>query len=148
MNSCHCLYIYTEGIFLCRWLDQFSSRGYLCAQKSPLALHAVSLTLPLKYSSNARLIDDGCLSHPVNKGRLALPLSAPGAIDGVMYSVLYLQVVSGAPPHFRSSEKQATCEGCFARQCICSIQLHNYLLLQRHATIHRSHVSTRQVPAV
>ena len=111
-------------------------------------LSDVSLTLLLKYSFNARLIDDGCLSHPVNKGRLALPLSTPGAIDGVMYSVLYLQVVSGAPPHFRSSEKQATCEGCFARQCICLIQLHNYLLLQRHATIHRSHVSTRQVPAV
>ena len=49
--------------------------------------------MPLKYSSNVRLIDDGCLSHPVNKGRLALPLSTPRAIDGVMYSVLYLQVV-------------------------------------------------------
>ena len=30
------------------------------------------------------------------------------------------QVVSQAPQHFRSSEKQAICEGCFARQSICS----------------------------
>ena len=31
------------------------------------------------------------------------------------------QVVSQAPQHFRFSEKQATCEGCFARQTICSV---------------------------
>ena len=29
--------------------------------------------------------------------------------------------VSQAPQHFRSSETQATCEGSFARQCICSV---------------------------
>ena len=29
--------------------------------------------------------------------------------------------MSQAPQDFRSSEKQATCEGCFARQCICSV---------------------------
>ena len=31
------------------------------------------------------------------------------------------QVVSQASQHFRSSEKQATCEGCFARKSICSV---------------------------
>ena len=31
------------------------------------------------------------------------------------------QVVSQAPQNFRSSEKQATCEGRFARQSVCSV---------------------------
>ena len=36
------------------------------------------------------------------------------------------RVVSQAPHHLRSSEKQATCEASFARQCICSvISLHS-----------------------
>ena len=30
------------------------------------------------------------------------------------------QVVSQAPQHFTSSETQATCDGCFARQSVCS----------------------------
>ena len=34
------------------------------------------------------------------------------------------QVVSQAPQHFKSSEKQATCGGCFACQCICRYALH------------------------
>ena len=29
--------------------------------------------------------------------------------------------MSQASQHFRSSEKQAACEGCFARQSICSV---------------------------
>ena len=40
------------------------------------------------------------------------------AIDGVMSLALYPQVVSQALQHFRSPEKQATCEGCFARSVI------------------------------
>ena len=36
------------------------------------------------------------------------------------------QVVSQAPQYLRSSEKQATCEGCFSRQSVCSvISLHS-----------------------
>ena len=31
------------------------------------------------------------------------------------------QVVSQASQHFRSSKNQATCEGCFACQSICSV---------------------------
>ena len=44
------------------------------------------------------------------------------AIDGVMSLALCPQVVSQASQHFRSSEKQATCdEGRFARQSVCSV---------------------------
>ena len=58
------------------------------------------------------------LSRPFKEDRLALPLSTPllQAIRGVVSLALCPQVVSQAPQHFRSSEKQATCEGCFARQ--------------------------------
>ena len=38
------------------------------------------------------------------------------AIDGVIRLLLFVQVGSQAPQHFRSSETQATCEGRFARQ--------------------------------
>ena len=46
------------------------------------------------------------------------------AIDGVVSLALCPQVMSQAPQHFRSSEKQATCEGYFARQSICCHSLH------------------------
>ena len=41
------------------------------------------------------------------------------AIDCVISLALCPQVESQVPQHFRSSEKQATCEGCF---------VHHYLL--------------------
>ena len=43
------------------------------------------------------------------------------AINGVMSLAWCLQVVSQASQHFRSSQKQATCQGCFALQSICSV---------------------------
>ena len=43
------------------------------------------------------------------------------AINGMMSLALCLQVVSQASQHLRSSEKQATSEGCFAHQSICSV---------------------------
>jgi len=63
------------------------------------------------------------LSRPLKKDRLALPLSTPLSSGRSMMWCLALcpQVVSQAPQHFRSSEKQATCEGCFARQFTCSV---------------------------
>ena len=69
------------------------------------------------------------LSRPFKEDRLAeasleeasFHASLLQAIDGVMSSALCPQVVSQASQHFRSSEKQATCEDCFARQSICSI---------------------------
>ena len=39
----------------------------------------------------------------------------------MMSLALCPQVVSQVPQHFRSSEKQATCDDCFARQSICSV---------------------------
>ena len=38
-----------------------------------------------------------------------------------MSSTLCPQVVSQAPQHFKSSHMQASYEGCFARQSICSV---------------------------
>ena len=38
-----------------------------------------------------------------------------------MSSALCPRVVSQAPQQFRPSEKQATCDGCFSRQSICSV---------------------------
>ena len=42
-------------------------------------------------------------------------------INGVMSLALCPQLVSQASQHFRSSETQATCDGCFARLSICSV---------------------------
>ena len=99
------------------------------------ALHPVSqsevfLTLPLKqiHCSIVHLIDDGPLSS--FQERLSSASSFHTfllqVIDGVMSLALCPQVVSQASQHFRSSKKQATCEGCFASQSICStISLHS-----------------------
>ena len=63
------------------------------------------------------------LSRPFKEDSQALPpcLSLLQAISGVISLALCLQLVSQAPQHFRSSEKQATCEGRFARQSVCSV---------------------------
>ena len=42
-------------------------------------------------------------------------------IDAVMSLALCPQLVSQTLQHLRYSETQATCEGCFARQSICSV---------------------------
>ena len=103
---------------------QFSSRWYLCAWKSPYALHPVSQKFPQRCiwnSSKIRVIDDGLLSS-YQRRLSSISFSHASllqVIDGVMPSALCPQVVSQAPRHFRPSEKQATCDGCFARQSIC-----------------------------
>ena len=51
---------------------------------------------------------------------LVLSCLSPPSDRCVMSLALCPQVVSQAPQHFRS-EKLATCEGCFARQSICSV---------------------------
>ena len=38
-----------------------------------------------------------------------------------MSLALCLRAVSPAPQHFRSYETQATCDGCFSRQSMCSV---------------------------
>jgi len=105
---------------------QFSSRWYLCARKSPYALHSVSQKVcqcHLWNGSNVRLIDDGPLSSFQGRSSSASSFHASllQAIDGVMSLALYPQAVSQAPQHFRSSEKQAIYEGFFTRKSICSI---------------------------
>ena len=74
-------------------------------------------------SSDVPLIDDGPLSSFQGRSSSASSFHASllQAIDGVMSSALCPQVVSQAPQHFRSSEKQATREGRFPRQSICSV---------------------------
>ena len=69
------------------------------------------------------LSDDGPLSSSQGRSSSAFSFHASlsQAIDGVISLALFPQVVSQAPQHFKSSEKQATGEGCFARQSICSI---------------------------
>ena len=52
-------------------------------------------------------------------------------MTGLMSLALCPQVVSQASQHFRSSKKQATCEGCFARQSVCSVvSLHSGMSVQ------------------
>ena len=73
-------------------------------------------TLPLRRSSNVRLTDDGLVSSFEGRSSSASSFRASllRAIDGVMSLASCSQVVSQASQHFRSSEKQATCDGCFA----------------------------------
>ena len=84
---------------------------------APPCLSEVSAALPLKQSS-IHLIDDSPLSS--FHGRLS-SLSTPllRVIDGVISLAVCPLVVSQAPQHFRSSEMQASCDGCFSHQSIC-----------------------------
>ena len=68
-------------------------------------------------------LDDGPLSSFQGRSSSASSFNASllQVIDGVMSLALRPQVVSQAPQHFRSSEKQAICEGCFALQSLCSV---------------------------
>ena len=80
---------------------------------------------------NVRRSDDGPLSS--FQGRLSSASSFNASllqtISGVMFLALCPQVVSQASQHFRSSEKQATSEDCFALQSVCSVEsLHSGML--------------------
>ena len=73
--------------------------------------------------SGVRLIDDDPLSslHGKLSSASSFHASPLQVIEGLMSLALYPQVVSQvsqAPQHFISAEKQATCEGCFARQSL------------------------------
>ena len=80
-------------------------------------------TPSLRSFPNVRLIDDGPLSSFQGRSSSASSFHASllQAIDDAMSLALCLQVVSQASQHFISSEKQANCEGCFARQSFCSV---------------------------
>ena len=82
----------------------------------------------LSNSSNVRLIVDGPLLSFQGRSSSASSFNASllQVISGVMSLALCPQVVSQASQHLRSSKKQATCDSCFACQCICSvISLHS-----------------------
>ena len=125
---CVCVCVCEEDSFLqnSSILLQFSSRWYVCARKSPYALHPVSQKFPqscLSNGSNVRVIDDGPLSSFQRRSSSASSVYASllQAIDGVMFLALCPQVVPEGSQHFRSSEKQATCGGFFAHQSVCSV---------------------------
>jgi len=68
------------------------------------------------------------LSRPFKEDRLALPLSHLSSPGDQWCDILGFVPtgISQASQHFRSSEKQATCEGCFPSQSVCSvISLHS-----------------------
>ena len=78
-----------------------------------------------------------CAQVCIGLNLVCVQFSPVQVINGVMSLALCLQVVSQAPQHFRSSEKQATCEGCFVRQSVCSvISLHSGM--SRGQYTHRS----------
>ena len=83
----------------------------------PPRLSAISPSLPLKRFQCSS--DRRWPSRPF-KGRSssasAFYASLLQAIDGVMPLALCPQGVSQASQHFKASEKQATCKGCFSRQ--------------------------------
>ena len=67
------------------------------------------------------------LSRPFKQNPLAFPQSLKAsllqAIDGVMSLASRPQpLASQAPQHFRSSEKQTLCAGCFARHALRSFR--------------------------
>ena len=90
--------------------------------ESPYTLHSISQKFPqhcLWNSSNVHLI---MMALSFLSGKIIKCLLFPHliqAINGVVSLALCPQVV--APQHFRSSEIQATCDGCFACLCICSV---------------------------
>ena len=84
----------------------------ICA---PPRLSEVSPTLPLKRLQCSSDSDGGPLSpfQGWSSSASSFNGSLLQTIDGVMSLTLCPPVVSQASQHFGSSEKQATCEGCF-----------------------------------
>ena len=123
-----------KDVALIHRVVQFSSRWYLYAWKSPYAPSPppppppppVSQKFPQRCRwnvCNVLLIDDGPLSSYLGGSFSASSFNASllQAINGVVSLALCPQVLSQVPQHFRSSEKQATYEGFFTRQAICSV---------------------------
>ena len=125
------------GALLQDWqvtLHSFSSVQFkmvsMCSEKpicAPPRLSEVFPPSPFKWFQSSTT-DNGPLSSFQGKSSSASSFHASllQAIDGVMSLVLCPKVVSHAPQHFTSSEKQATCEGCFPHHSICPvISLHS-----------------------
>ena len=103
---------------------QFSSRWLLCTREVPYALHPISQEFPAMLPLKQFQCWSDCrwpfliLSRKIIEHFLFLCLSL---IDGVMSLALCMQVVSQSPQHFRSSETQPACDGCFAHQSVWSV---------------------------
>ena len=94
--------------------------------RSTLSLRSFP-NVAVETGSSVRLIDDGSLSSLQGRSSSASFLNAPflRATGGVTSLALCPQSVSQTSQRFRSSEKQATCEGCFACQSVCSVISHH-----------------------
>ena len=122
---------------------QFSSRWYLRAQKSPHVHHPISQKFAqrcLWNGSSVHLIDNGPLLSFQRRSPSASSFhpSLLQAIDGVMFLFLWTRVMSQASQNYRSSERQAVCEGCFMRQSVCSVV---FLHSSRSGAIHPQELS-------
>ena len=106
-------------------------KAHMCTTPSFRSFPDIALeTGPM---TNVHLIDDNPLlffqGRSSSCSTSSFLASLLQAIDGAMSLALCQQVVSQALQHFKSSEKQATCEGCFACQSVCSvISLHSAML--------------------
>ena len=85
------------------------------------SLSAFLFLLPLSLCLSPPGEIDSVMSLALFPQVVSTSLSSFQAIDGVMSLALWPQVVSQAPHNFRSSETQAACGGCFARQSVCSV---------------------------
>ena len=86
--------------------------------RAPTCLTEVYQTLPLKRFIWLTVALSQSHAHPFKEDHQVLPLSTPLSSR---WSVVWCpQVVPQAPQHFRSSEMQATCDGCFAQQSLRS----------------------------
>ena len=84
-------------------LFQFSSKWYLCAQKSPYALHPVSQKFPqrcLWNGSSVRLIDDGPLSSFQGRSSSASSFHVLGFVAAVSVPSFSTLQVFGEASHF------------------------------------------------
>ena len=108
----------------------------ICA---PPRLSDVSPTSPLKWFQCSRPFS----SFQGRSSRaMSFYASLLQAIDGVMSLALCPHVVSEARQYFRSSKTQATCDGCFARQSVCSVvSLHSGMSRTRRFRRWMSHSS-------
>ena len=100
----------------------------LCARRSAYVRHPASQKLPQLCLWNSSYVR---LTRGWSSSASSFHASLLKVIDGVVFLALRPLVVSLAPRHFRSSEKQATCEGCFAGHSICSI-------ISRHSSMSKA----------
>ena len=102
----------------------FRTRWYLCPQKSPYATPPPSLRNSPNVAFETVLMfvwltmAISFFQIRLSSTSLSTPLSSRRSTV-VTLLALCLQVVSQAPEHFIYSQKQATCEACFACQYIC-----------------------------